>query len=853
LQFYFHTIALGQPMQRILIILASSLFFDPLTASAANPPNSSDIVFIDGQPCNRACQSYMAWSRKLIPATAQPERLSARPAAGFARRVTGIREQASKPLAEGRPIRHAAASDTAEAKIQASPPARDAAGVPAAPTAKAIDARPTAGVATDSGKTLQQVTAATAVAERLTTDPTVAIVIARPDIKSVSDLAHKTIAFDESQFALSGNTRTAIVAAGATGVQLSESQTRPIDRVIGGEVPAAVLTLASRTAADGFPDVKGFNIFRIPLTSEEPQEEIAVQRPAKSVVSSSHEKTTQELVTAATATAERMTDGATASQGAPLEARIAILIARPDIKSVSDLAHRTVAFDEKQSALKSDTRSAIVAAGAQGVQLSESQTKPIDRVIGGEMPAAVLTVVSREAADGFPDVTGFNIFRIPLASKEPQAEIRDQRPAEPVASGSPAKTTQELVTAATAMAERMTDGTAASQGAPLEARTAILIARPDIKSVSNLAHRTVAFDEKQSALKTDTRSAIVAAGAQGVQLSESQTKPIDRVVGGEVPAAVLTLVSREAADGFPDVKGFNVFRIPLTSKETQAKITDPRPAEPVASSSREKTTQELVTAATAMAERMTDGTAASQGVPLDARIAILIARPDIKSVSDLAGKDIALDDKLPGSSRKIQIAMTAAGATDVRLNERQAKASGRVIDGAVPAAVLTLVSREAADAFPEVPGFKIFRIPCTPEKLVDLHPTTQAFAAQLDPRATKLTDAKQTTVAVAGDVPKANSGDSSGNVARLMARASALLAQGNIMAARDVLGRAAETGSARASFTLAETYDPLILPKWGVYGTRGDPTKARELYAKAEAGGIEEAKARSEALASSAH
>jgi len=136
---------------------------------------------------------------------------------------------------------------------------------------------------------------------------------------------------------------------------------------------------------------------------------------------------------------------------------------------------------------------------------------------------------------------------------------------------------------------------------------------------------------------------------------------------------------------------------------------------------------------------------------------------------------------------------------------------------------------------------------------VDLHPTTQAFAAQLDAPATKPAAAKQTTVAVAGDVPKANSGDSSGNLARLMARASALLAQGNIIAARDVLGRAAETGSARASFTLAETYDPLILPKWGVYGTRGDPTKARELYAKAEAGGIEEAKARFEALAPSAH
>jgi TPR repeat protein len=359
-------------------------------------------------------------------------------------------------------------------------------------------------------------------------------------------------------------------------------------------------------------------------------------------------------------------------------------------------------------------------------------------------------------------------------------------------------------------------------------------------------------------LRSNTRTALVAAGAQGVQLSESQTRPIDRLIGGEVPAAVLTLVSREAADGFPDVTGFNIFRIPLTSKGPQAEITDQRPADAVVSGSHEKTTRELVAAAMALAERMTDGMAASQGAPpassgnIDARIAILIARPDIRSVSDLTGKEIAIDDKLPGSSRKIQIAMAAAGATDVRVNERQAKASERVIDGAVPAAVLTLVSREAADAVPEIPGFKIFRIPFTPGKVVDLHPTTQAFAAQLDPRATKPAEAKQTTVAVARDGPRANSGDSSGNVARLMARASALLAQGNIIAARDVLGRAAETGSAQASFTLAETYDPLILPKWGVYGTRGDPTKARELYAKAQAGGIEEAKARFEALASSA-
>jgi hypothetical protein len=84
--------------------------------------------------------------------------------------------------------------------------------------------------------------------------------------------------------------------------------------------------------------------------------------------------------------------------------------------------------------------------------------------------------------------------------------------------------------------------------------------------------------------------------------------------------------------------------------------------------------------------------------------------------------------------------------------------------------------------------------------------------------------------------------------ARLMARASALLGQGNIGAARVVLERAAETGSAQASFMLAETYDPVMLSTWGTYGTRGEATKARELYAKAHAGGIQEAKNRFDAL-----
>ena len=85
-------------------------------------------------------------------------------------------------------------------------------------------------------------------------------------------------------------------------------------------------------------------------------------------------------------------------------------------------------------------------------------------------------------------------------------------------------------------------------------------------------------------------------------------------------------------------------------------------------------------------------------------------------------------------------------------------------------------------------------------------------------------------------------------VARLMAYAHVLLGRGDIGSARIVLQRAAEMGDAQANFTLAETYDPLILSKWGTYGTHGDAKKALDLYARALTGGIKEAKERSDAL-----
>jgi hypothetical protein len=131
---------------------------------------------------------------------------------------------------------------------------------PSPPSAKlvAVDSR--------ARTTEAQVTAATAVAERVTAATAVAILMARPEIKSLSDLAGTSIAIDDKHSAASGNIRNAMMAAGAAEVQLTASQTKAIDGVIDGAVPAAVLMLASSEAAEGFPEIAGFKIFRVPLS-----------------------------------------------------------------------------------------------------------------------------------------------------------------------------------------------------------------------------------------------------------------------------------------------------------------------------------------------------------------------------------------------------------------------------------------------------------------------------------------------------------------------------------------------------------------------------------------------------------
>ena len=84
--------------------------------------------------------------------------------------------------------------------------------------------------------------------------------------------------------------------------------------------------------------------------------------------------------------------------------------------------------------------------------------------------------------------------------------------------------------------------------------------------------------------------------------------------------------------------------------------------------------------------------------------------------------------------------------------------------------------------------------------------------------------------------------------AKLVARAESLIEQFDFASARLLLAYAAEKGSPRAAFMLAETYDWKILRSLPVYGVRGDAQRALEFYQMAAAGGIEKARERAEAL-----
>src|SRR6202158_2443707 len=91
-------------MSKKWIFLTSVLSLSSVGTSQAHPLDSPDIVYIDGMPCNSACQSYMAWSRQTSSMSGRPAltQLPQRSANEVAHRTTRVGEKRLKPAAHAR-------------------------------------------------------------------------------------------------------------------------------------------------------------------------------------------------------------------------------------------------------------------------------------------------------------------------------------------------------------------------------------------------------------------------------------------------------------------------------------------------------------------------------------------------------------------------------------------------------------------------------------------------------------------------------------------------------------------------------------------------------------------------------
>ena len=362
-------------------------------ALQANPLDSPGVVYIDGLPCNRACQSYMAWTDQALSARHREQRET---------------DAAVPAEAEMERPEHAGPARVAR---QPAPVSRRAprAGI-AASKAKTPNTRKVAAPNPAYPTTQKQVPAARATATR----EKVVAGGQEPERKSQSS--------DGSEPG-----QAATISASQPAEAPKSDVKSEVKAEVQSEVKPEVALPPPATLEIAAPPAKS-EVAALPAT--------AAAAPALAP------RTIQQQVVEATGMADRVTAITVAREPAgtsdnpeiePGEANdagktasgstgnsdnlVALVLARSEINSLSDLNNKNIAIEEKQSAASGSVSAALMAAGAAEVQFSEAKAGAIDRLISGEVPAAVLTLASREAAEWFPDIEGFRTFRVPLALK----------------------------------------------------------------------------------------------------------------------------------------------------------------------------------------------------------------------------------------------------------------------------------------------------------------------------------------------------------------------------------------------------------------------------------------------------
>jgi hypothetical protein len=132
----------------------------------------------------------------------------------------------------------------------------------------------------------------------------------------------------------------------------------------------------------------------------------------------------------------------------------------------------------------------------------------------------------------------------------------------------------------------------------------------------------------------------------------------------------------------------------------------------------------------------------------------------------------------------------------------------------------------------------------TPAGLLLQHGLTEANASPVPAEATPAMPAPapqptaappSNAAAAAAAPPPASLSLASDEIAMLLRRGKDAFSTGDLAAARLLLRRAAEAGSAEAALALGATFDPLVIRRLGAIGAAPDAAQARQWYQKAVA------------------
>ncbi|WP_225669042.1 hypothetical protein [Bradyrhizobium hereditatis] len=350
-------------------------------ALQADPLDSSGTAYIDGLPCNSACQSYMAWSAKALAGRYREQRETnvavpteseiERPEHASPARVTRQPAPISRPAP--RTAIAASKTKTSSTKKAAVPTPAVSRKNPAAATATATEAKPIAG---DQLPERKQESASRP-------EPTQAASTVLPQsVEAPKEAAQETAK------------STVVIPPPATLEIAAPSATPAITAATAGDAPAP----ASRTIQQQVVEATGF----ADLVTAIGRGRAPADKSDNPETASDKSNDTGKAASASSDDADNL---------------VVLVLARPEINSLSDLNNRNIAIEERQSASSGRVSAAFMAAGAAEVQFSEGQQGAIDRLIRGEVPAAVLTLASPQAAEWFPDIAGFRTFRVPLKAR----------------------------------------------------------------------------------------------------------------------------------------------------------------------------------------------------------------------------------------------------------------------------------------------------------------------------------------------------------------------------------------------------------------------------------------------------